>query len=74
MKSYVDIGPKVFTCGMLYIALSQVQNISGLAIKAFDPTKLKASDVVLSRLTSAQLPQNATTNISPFANFKPLQN
>ena len=25
MKLYVDIGPKVFTRGMLYIALSQVK-------------------------------------------------
>jgi len=73
----IDIGPKVFTSGMSYVALSRVQNISGLAIKAFDPTKLKASDVVLSemsRLTSAQLPPNTTPNTSPFANFEPLQN
>lgn len=51
----IDIGPKVFTTGMSYVALSRVTNIHGLAILSFDPAKLKASEAAVSemiRLTS----------------------
>lgn len=46
----VDIGPKVFTPGMSYVALSRVQNIQGLAIADFDHTKLTVSTSALSEM------------------------
>ena len=46
----VDIGSKVFTSGMSYVALSSVQNIQGLAIEAFDHTKLTASKTALTEM------------------------
>ena len=47
----IDIGSKVFTSGMSYVALSRVTNIHGLAIAAFNHTKLTASDAVLSEMS-----------------------
>lgn len=47
----IDIGPKVFASGMSYVALSRVTNIQGLAILSFDPTKLRASEAVMSEMS-----------------------
>lgn len=47
----IDIGPKVFTNGMSYVALSRVTNIQGLAIVAFASSKLSASDTVLTEMS-----------------------
>ena len=46
----IDIGSRVFTSGMSYVALSRVQNIQGLAIEAFDHTKLTASKAALTEM------------------------
>ncbi|ORU93954.1 MAG: hypothetical protein A6F71_09090 [Cycloclasticus sp. symbiont of Poecilosclerida sp. M] len=47
----IDIDSKVFTSGMSYVALSRVTNIHGLAITAFNHTKLTASEAVISEMS-----------------------
>ena len=37
LHAVIDIGSKVFTSGMSYVALSRVTNIQGLAITSFEP-------------------------------------
>ena len=46
----IDIGTTVFTSGMSYVALSRIQNITGLAIQNLDTKKLKASDIVITEM------------------------
>ena len=46
----IDIGSTVFTSGMSYVALSRIQNITGLAIQNLDTKKLKASDIVITEM------------------------
>ena len=50
-QAVIDIGSKVFTSGMSYVALSRVTNIGGLAITQFDHSKLTASANVLSEMS-----------------------
>ena len=47
----IDIGSKVFTSGMSYVALSRVTNIQGLAIQSFDHRKLKTSEAALAEMS-----------------------
>ena len=58
----VDIGSKIFTSGMSYVALSRVQNIQGLAILSFAPSKLIASQYHSSSIGGLQL-------VNPFVNW-----
>ena len=51
LHAVIDIGSKVFTSGMSYVALSRVTNIQGLAIASFDHTKLTASEAALSEMS-----------------------
>lgn len=46
----IDIGSKVFTSGMSYVALSRITNINGLALTSFDPTKLKVNEAVVTEM------------------------
>ncbi len=56
----IDIGPKVFTSGMSYVALSRVTNMHGLAIVSLDHTKLTASQSALSEMSRLHSIQSAT--------------
>jgi hypothetical protein len=42
-----DLGSSVFYFGMAYVALSRIWTLSGLFLLMFDPTKIRASDIVL---------------------------
>ena len=59
----IDIGSTVFTSGMSYVALSRIQNITGLAIQNLDTKKLKASDIVITEM--GRLLTENTLNTSP---------
>lgn len=45
-KAVIDLGSSIFEYGMAYVALSRIRTISGLFLIKFDPSKIKASDVV----------------------------
>lgn len=45
-KAVIDLGSSIFEYGMAYVALSRIRTISGLILIKFDPSKIKASDVV----------------------------
>lgn len=50
----VDIGPKVFTAGQAYVALSRVSSLKGLYILDFAPSKVFAFDNVTEEMTRLQ--------------------
>lgn len=45
-KAVIDLGSSIFEYGMAYVALSRIRTISGLILVKFDPSKIKASNVV----------------------------
>ena len=47
----VDIGSKIFTSVMSYVALSRVQNIQGLAIQSVEQSKITANQSVISEMS-----------------------
>jgi|LauGreDrversion4_1035100.scaffolds.fasta_scaffold52707_1 ATP-dependent DNA helicase PIF1 len=39
----IDIGNTIFECGQTYVALSRIQSLEGLYLRAFNPTKIRVN-------------------------------
>ena len=46
-KIVLGLGKTIFAEGQVYVALSRVRTLEGLAIESFDPTKVEANQAVL---------------------------
>jgi len=42
----IDIGNTIFECGQTYVALSRIQSLDGLYLRAFNPTKIRINTKV----------------------------
>jgi ATP-dependent DNA helicase PIF1 len=42
----IDIGNTIFECGQTYVALSRIQSLEGLYLRAFNPTKIRVNTKV----------------------------
>jgi ATP-dependent DNA helicase PIF1 len=42
----IDVGSGIFECGQTYVALSRIQSLEGLYLRAFNPTKIRVNTKV----------------------------
>ncbi|EZA54484.1 ATP-dependent DNA helicase PIF1 [Ooceraea biroi] len=63
----VETGNSVFSCGQIYVALSQVTTLNGLQLVNYDPSSVKANELAIieyNRLRSQYRPDLLNINIS----------
>jgi hypothetical protein len=59
-KAVIDLGPKIFTFGMAYVALGRVKSLEGVQLLDFSPKAIKASRAVHEEMERLRNKQQST--------------